>query len=66
MRAKLPSDLARCPGVGSDTDGWREGCERCLRRIAPGVWRVHMAPPPIIVFWCEYLIEAEATHDHKW
>ena len=60
MRAKLPYDVARCPGVGSDADGWREGCDRCLRRISSG-GRVHMAPPPIIVFWCEYLIEAEAT-----
>lgn len=57
----LPADIARCPGVGSDEDGvvtWREGCETCLRRIAAiherAVW---MAPPPIIAFECEYLIE---------
>ena len=52
-------DIARCPGVGSENEGWREGCETCLRRTAPGsphrqVW---MEPPAIIAFWCEYLIE---------
>jgi hypothetical protein len=28
----LPADIARCPGVGSDSEGWREGCESCARR----------------------------------
>ena len=57
----LPHDLDRCPGDGSDDEGWREGCEDCLRRTAP--WDglpgggVHMKPPPIIVFECEYRIE---------
>ena len=32
---KLPNDKARCNGVGSDAEGWREGCQDCLRRIAP-------------------------------
>ena len=32
----LPFDIARCPGVGSDAEGWRDGCETCLRRTAPG------------------------------
>ena len=55
-------DIARCPGVPNLPDeppGWREGCETCLRRTAPGsphrqAW---MEPPAIIAFWCEYLIE---------
>ena len=51
----LPQDVARCPGVGDDSEGWRDGCETCLRRTSLG--RVHMEPPPIIAFWCEYLIE---------
>ena len=59
MTYTLPDDVARCQGVGSDADGWREGCDRCLRRISSG-GRVHMEPPKIIVFWCPYLIEAEA------
>ena len=57
----LPNDVARCAGVGDDEEGWREGCEDCLRRTDPGVgeWVLHMEPPPIIAFWCEYLIEPE-------
>ena len=58
---RLANDVARCDGSGSVEDGvqyWREGCEHCLRRTAPRpehVWM--MAPPPIIAFECEYLIE---------
>lgn len=57
----LPNDVARCHGVGNDEEGWREGCEQCLRRIVPtiGDRAVYMTPPPIIAFECEYLIEAE-------
>lgn len=56
----LPADVARCPGVGSDSEGWRDGCDVCLRRLVqavdhPGV--PHMEPPEIIVFECEYLLE---------
>lgn len=43
----LSNDIARCPGVGDDTEGWREGCDDCLRRTAPRpdpVWM--MTPPP--------------------
>jgi hypothetical protein len=58
----LPNDIARCAGVGSDEEGWREGCDKCLRRTAPrdgiGPW---IAPPPIVVFECENLIEPEKT-----
>jgi hypothetical protein len=55
----LSNDVARCAGVGSDEEGWREGCDDCLRRTDPGVGeRVsHMEPPLIIVFECEFLIE---------
>lgn len=54
----LPHDIARCPGVGSHADGWREGCETCLCRTAPaGPNSPYMEPPAIIASWCEYLIE---------
>ena len=58
----LPADVARCPGVGSDADGWREGCETCERRTLPPadperVW--WMTPPEVIAFWCESLIEPQ-------
>lgn len=52
----IPSDVARCQGVGDDIEGWREGCETCMRRTSP-LGRVHMKPPQIIAFWCEFLIE---------
>ena len=60
----LPDDIARCDGVGSDAEGWREGCDDCLRRLAPPNDPrrvVVMEPPAIIAFWCEYHIEAD--HD---
>ena len=54
----LPDDVVRCNGVGDDTEGWREGCETCLRRTAKrGSRVVMMSPPAIIAFECEYLIE---------
>lgn len=58
----LPDDVARCSGVFDEEDGkiyWREGCENCARRTAPanGNVVVNMAPPEIIAFECEYLIE---------
>jgi hypothetical protein len=49
----LPADTARCAGIGSDADGWREGCLGCLRRAATGE---PMEPPTIIVFRCEFHI----------
>ena len=57
----LPNDIARCNGdwhEDGEHSAWREGCETCLRRTAPRpehVWMI--APPPIIAFECEYLIE---------
>jgi hypothetical protein len=56
----LPNDDARCNGYGSDEEGWREGCETCLRRTAPrkGIGPV-ITPPPIIAFECPRLIEPE-------
>jgi hypothetical protein len=55
----LLDDVARCRGVGDEQDGWREGCESCARRLAPanGTRVANMEPPPIIAFWCEFLIE---------
>jgi hypothetical protein len=53
----IPHDTARCDGVQHDGH-WREGCEHCLRRTAPRPAKcVMMTPPPIIAFWCEFLIE---------
>jgi hypothetical protein len=54
----LPQDIARCRGDGSFEDGeqhWREGCDDCLRRTAPG-GQNWIIPPPIIAFECEYKI----------
>lgn len=52
----LPNDIARCDGYYDE--GWREGCETCLRRTAPRLEiAVMIAPPPIIAFECENLIE---------
>lgn len=62
---ELPADYARCNGVNIDGQ-WREGCEDCLRRTSKKTpdgkpleraWM--MAPPPIIVFECEYRIAPE-------
>lgn len=54
----LPDDEFRCMGVGSDAEGWREGCERCARRTAGGGDYVPwMTPPPIVAFECKFLIE---------
>lgn len=54
----LRNDMARCPGVGDDANGWREGCEDCLRRTAASSGQTAwMTPPPIIAFWCEFRIE---------
>jgi hypothetical protein len=53
---RLPADVARCSGYLT-ADGWREGCEDCLRRTSPPVNPdrvVMMAPPPVIVRECEY------------
>ena len=61
MNKKLPNDVARCNGEwvedGEDS-AWREGCETCLRRTSsrPEICSM-IAPPKIIAFECEYLIE---------
>lgn len=54
-KAALPANEARCPGMGDDVEGWREGCEDCRRRTDTKPWPfvVTMAPPPIIAFECE-------------
>ena len=49
-------DFERCEGYYAE--GWREGCETCLRRLADRPAGCKMIQPPaIIAFWCEYLIE---------
>lgn len=60
----LPNDVARCHGVQAEGI-WREGCEDCLRRTDPGEGPhvVHMQPPAVIAFECEYRIEGEETSD---
>lgn len=53
----LPADVARCPGVGDDVEGWREGCEDCRRRTTASGDRVWwMTPPQTVAFECEYRI----------
>lgn len=55
----LLNDIARCAGVGNDEEGWREGCQDCMRRTSAGggTYTPMMTPPPIIAFWCEYRID---------
>ena len=57
----LPADDARCPGSGSDADGWRDGCEDCQRRTDRSTFPLNawMAPPLIVVFECEARIAPE-------
>lgn len=64
--ASLPYDVARCSGSSHIEDGkryWREGCEDCLRRTAPGrpgEWgQAYMEPPKLIAFECESRIGPE-------
>lgn len=61
----LPYDVARCAGVEYEGE-WREGCEHCLRRTSPGNpdLQVYIAPPRIIAFWCENLIE-DINHESE-
>ena len=62
-KAWLPSAVACCDGVGDDEEGWREGCDTCLRRTAARADLLQTSfihPPSIIVFECEYLIEPKA------
>jgi len=54
----LANDMARCNGSGDDIEGWREGCETCLRRTAPRPEIYSMfIPPSITTFDCVFLIE---------
>ena len=57
----LPNDVARCAGVGDETEGWREGCEHCLRRTDAGSGDhvSHMEPPLLLAFECEFLMESK-------
>lgn len=56
----LADDVARCAGVGSDDDGWRDGCECCARRLsdpATSGQTKFVTPPAMIVFCCEHHIK---------
>ena len=63
----LPYDVSRCHGVGSEDEGWREGCEDCLRRTSPGhpERQSYMVPPAIIAFECEYRLEKNIVRAKK-
>ena len=59
----LPGAVARCPGIGSDEDGWHEECETCLRRTAAPSdhpRQAHMTPPAVITFFCPSYMSEEA------
>lgn len=63
MTRPLPTYVRRCPGVGSDVEGWRDGCEDCQRRTTPPIDHprvAHMTPPPVIAFECPSYIPPEA------
>jgi Protein chain release factor A len=57
----LPFDDARCVGVGNDQEGWRTGCEVCLRRLSPGnpLDQWHTDPPELVNGECELIIRIE-------
>jgi len=64
MMTPLPADVHKCSGLGSDAEGWREGCEDCLRRLAPPAQRDRvwwMSPPAVVAFWCESHIPTSAA-----
>lgn len=60
---QLPNDVARCAGVGSDTDGWRDGCECCARRLSGAATNgrtIFIAPPETMdgLGFCDNQIES--------
>lgn len=55
----LAHDIARCRGFGDGPEEWLEECLTCQRRTAPG-GEVHMQPPLIIAFFCEYYIPEDS------
>lgn len=58
----LPNDKHRCAGVGDDVEGWREGCELCLRRTSTADDQASwIEPPRIIAFECELFCGAAKT-----
>ena len=55
----LPNDVTRCSGVQTG-EGWRNGCDRCLRRIAgpASEMTLYMEPPALDSLGeCRYLID---------
>lgn len=64
----LPNDFARCPGDGSDADGWREGCEDCMRRTSPApdplrAWMIATPEVDPVHQWCPERIGPGMTYD---
>jgi hypothetical protein len=58
----LANDIARCNGVGNDAEGWREGCETCLRRTAPRPIQCWTTDPPTFIDnQCPYAIKPQET-----
>ncbi len=62
----LPDGDARCNGHGSDAEGWRDGCQTCLRRTAPRPQIYSVTSPPAVIanrmnrqVECPLLIEPE-------
>lgn len=61
----IHNDVTRCDGVRVE-EKWRNGCERCLRRIAgpASTMTSRMYPPPLDTLGdCWYLIAMEETTD---
>lgn len=54
----LPNDYARCAGAG-----WEE-CDDCQRRTAPG-GESQLAPPAVVVLWCEFYIPSDRPEDQR-
>ncbi len=68
----LPKCMLRCKGVNEDGH-WREGCENCMRRLAIDEDKKdseemneevsYMEPPPILAFFCPWIIEKRMCRD---
>lgn len=55
------NEIARCPGWGDGPEDWLEECEDCQRRTTAPPGPNNIAPPQIVVFWCEAYIPPDST-----